>query len=267
MHTLVKCCLLGAVFFTAKAMASDPFLEFDSEKYGVLVTRERNVKDYEGVNVLKGEDPSKLRVLVTTGSLVPDANTYAVAEALFDGLKQTYTMAEFRVFGRGAKDNESLANEIRANFDYVFIVGNNHSHDDYEQDETIYGSRASSVRCSTSVINDGVDCRETQSQSVPIGTQKGQGTIFNDIFFVNYGTGRQVSASWDTNFTNPGLAVSSPIGHMDVSMIYGLSAASFCENTAGAQAALARMAGANIVSSRPDRVSFKADPDDIGCGN
>ncbi len=246
-------------------MAADPFLELDKAKYGVSVTRERSVMDYAAVNTLNSQESRGLRILVTTESLTPDADMYAIAESFSDGLKQSYPLTEFKVFGR--TNNEDLAKMIRENYDYAFMIGTNQMARDYERDETVYGSRSSGVNCSRSAFNGDVNCRETGTQSVPIGTRKSQNTIFTDIFFANYGTARQVSASWSGDSFTPGLAISSAIGHLAVVIRYGQSDASWCQNEARAQTTLARMAGSTVVSAKPDKVSFNVDPDDIGCND
>lgn len=265
MKSLIKTCLLATLLASVSAMANDPFLELDKAKRGVSVTRERSVMDYAAINALKSQDPHGLRMLVTTGSLTPDAETYAIAESFFEGLKQSYPLTEFKVYGR--TDNRELAKMVRENYDYAFIVEINQTSNDYDRDETIYGSRSSGVNCTRSAFNSDVSCRETGAQRVPIGTRKGQSTIFTDIIFANYGEAHQVSASWsDTNFNNPGLSISLPIGHVAVVIKYGQSDASWCQDELGAQAALAQLTGSTVVSTRPDKISFNVDPEDIGCG-
>ena len=245
------------------AAASDPFLGLKKREFGVRVSRVRNVKDYAAINILQSETKPNLRVLVTTESLTPDAGAYGVAEAFSEGLKQTFASTEFKVFGN--VDNQELAERIRANFDYVFVIGTNESSSDYEYEDTVYGSRTSSVQCTPSMINDGVECRETGTKRMPIGTRKSTRTIYSDIFFVNYGSARNVSASWRAQGFTPQLSMSSPIGHMAVTIINGSTEASYCENTASAQVKLARMAGATAITSRPDEISFDVKPKDIGC--
>jgi hypothetical protein len=261
MKTASALVLLIGLIISFGVFANNPFDDLDQEEYGVHITMELNVIDYAAVNSLSNTDPTTLRVLITTESLSPDANLYGIAEALAEGIKRKYKMAEFRVFGR--VNNVELAKSIRTNYDLVFVVGSNAASRDYDYDETVYGSRTSGVRCSKSSFNDSVECRESGSESMPIGTRKSQRTIFTDTFFVNYGD--KACASWNADFTIPGLTVCSPIGHMAVTMRYGQSDASWCANSDSAQATLARMTGDNVVSSRPERISVTTSPDEIGC--
>lgn len=263
MKVISVICVLGAALLTSDVLAGDLFKKLNREKYGVAVRRSLNVHDYAGVSELLGKDPKTLRVLVTTEALTPDGDLYGIAEALSEGLKQTFKAADFKVFGR--VNNSDLAKRIEANYDVVFIVGTNALSRNYEYDETVYGSRTSDVRCSKSPFTSDIDCRETGRSRAPVGTRSSERTIFTDIFFVNYGA--KACAAWDAEVVVPQLAVCSPIGHMAVTMIYGQTDASWCGNNAKAQAKLARLTGGAIVSTRPEQYRITVDPDDIGCND
>lgn len=263
MKLLLKICCAMATLVTLNALAADPFLELDRVKYGVSVTRERSVMDYAATSELGNQDSRLLRILVTTQNLTPDAETYAIAASFSEGLKQSYPLVQFKIFGR--VDNQELAKMIREEYDYAFIIRNIHRSSDYERDETVYGSRSSGVNCSRSVLNGDVNCRETGSQSVPIGTRQVQSTIFTDKFFADYGSARQVGATWLGDSFIPALTVVSAIGRVGVTIRYAQSDTFWCDDEVKAQTLLAQLAGMTAISSRPDKVSFNVDPDDIGC--
>ncbi|QDA56449.1 hypothetical protein FHQ07_03545 [Thermomonas aquatica] len=252
--------LLFALVTSPNATATDPFLSIKKREFGVLVTRTRNVKDYAGVNALQNAPSADLRVLVTTEQLAPDATEYGVAEGFFEGLKQEYAQAEFKVFGK--VDNSDLAKHIRENYDYVFLIGTNQWSRDYERDETVYGSRTSDVKCTKSLLGDGVDCKETGARRIPVGTRTTSGTVGTDLFFVNYARAQQVVAAFQGENYTPKISISNAVGHISVAMISSLGE---CENTNNALATLARMAGTTAISSRPDETKLTARPKDIGC--
>lgn len=264
MKTILLFLLSCSTLAIAKdAMAGDQFLELKKREFGVGVSRERDIKDYAEINKLQNETKSNLRVLVTTEYMTPNASAYSAAEAFHEGLKQTFPLAEFKAFGN--VDNREQAAQIRANYDYVFLIGTNESSNDYEHEETVYGSRTSSVQCTPSLTGNGTECRETGSKRIPIGSRTSTITIHRDIFFVNYGSARNIAPSWNAENMTPGLDMGSPIGHMTVQIINGTTEASYCQNTASAQVQLARMAGATVITSRPDRISLNVRPNDIGC--
>lgn len=259
--------LSGVAEAWKKKVVEDPLIELDKEDYGVSLTRSRALYDYQAAEILKNADPSMTRILVTTTDMMPDGRLYSVAEAISESLKAKFPLTEFRVIGR--TDLDEFVQMIRENYDYMFVVGTNFESDQYDSEQTVYSSRSTGVRCTPAIFGGGVNCNESSSASVPIGTRPVKRSIATDIFYVHYGSAKDATKAFSTvvktQISKWGVSNSRDIGNTSISLRYGTSDASWCESTVGAQTFLARMVGGNLVSTKPDEFSITVAPDEIGC--
>lgn len=250
-----------------KKVVEDPLIELDEEDYGVNLTRSRTLYDYQAAQKLKDADPALTRILVTTIDKMPDGQIYPVVEAISESLKAKFPLTEFRVIGRA--DLDEFVQIIRENYDYMFVVGTNSESRKYESEQTVYSSRSTGVRCTPAIYGGGVNCNESSSASVPVGSRNVKRSIFTDIFYVTYGPAKDATKAYSTDVETKVskwvVSNSRDIGNTSVSLVYGTSDASWCESTVGAQTSLARMVGGNLVSTKPDEFSITVAPDEIGC--
>lgn len=265
MKPMLKFCAISAFLWATSASGKDALSDLKTSGYGVSVTREVNVHDYAGLDQLKNRDRATVRVLVTTETLSPDAETYAIAEALYDGLKTRYPRAEFRVGGNA--DNEVFAKSVHEGFDYVGVVGTNTLSKDYKYDETIYGSTSDGVKCTPSSFDKSVSCKETGSTPVPVGSRASTRSIYTDIFFITFAAATELRPAWEGGTYKPKVSIDKRMSHMFVVMRYGDSEASFCENSSSAQALLARLVATDVTLSRPNKIEFHAKPKKLGCAD
>lgn len=259
--------LSGTAEARKKKVVEDPLIELDKEDYGVSLTRRRALYDYQAAEILKNAGPAVTRILVTTGDSMPDGQLYPVAEAISESLKARFPLTEFHVIGR--TDLDEFVQMIRENYDYMFVVGTNFESRKYDSQQTVYSSRSTGVRCTPATYGGGVNCNESSSASVPIGSRPVKRSIFTDIFYVTYGSAKDATKAFstdvETQMSKWVVSNSREIGNTSISLRYGTSDASWCESTVGAQTSLARMSGWNLVSTRPDEFSITVAPDEIGC--
>lgn len=253
------------LFASIGVQASDPLLEIDTSKRGVLVSRERSLMDYAEVARFNSRTDAP-KILVTTRVLAPDARSFAAAESFSEGLSKLYPTVDFKVFGR--VNGRELAARIREAYDYVFLVNANSSSTDYEYDETVYSSRGSAISCSRSLLNSDVNCRETSTVDVPIGSRRSERSIFVDAFSISYGLADGLGSGAignDEQGYKPSLHVNAPVGHIAVRILHGESQASSCENEGQAQVNLARMTGLAGLPNKPDKVELTVAAGELGC--
>ena len=275
MRTVAAACILGATLLllsgTSNARKSkagtDPLLELDKEDYGVSLVRNRTLYDYSSAQDLKNADPSSTRIFVTTRDRMPDGTAYPIAEAVSKALKATFPLTEFRVAGRTNMDE--FVQSVREHYDYVFVIGTYSKSRDYDSEQTTYSSRSTGVRCKPDLYGDGVSCNESSSISIPTGSRTVKGTIFTDLFNAEYGPAesfnKALSTDVETKASNWIFSNSSAIGNTSITLRYGTSDASWCDNIVAAQTRIAGMTGVNLVSVRPDEFSIDVEPDEIGC--
>lgn len=251
-----------------KRVVEDPILELDEEDYGVHLTRDRTVYDYQAADVLKNADPASTRILVTTGSLTPSGDIYPIAEAISETLKSKFPLTDFKVVGRA--DLDGFLKMVHENYDYIFVVGTNFDSHKYNSERTVYSQRSTGVRCIPTAYNGGVNCTESSTASVPIGTRSVERSVYSDIFYVTYGVAKEATKgfSTETEEIKDGhwvVSIFSSIGNTSINLIYSTADDDFCKSTVGAQTYLARLIGGNVVSTKPDKFSRTVAPSDIGC--
>ena len=198
---------------------------------------------------------------------MPDGTAYPIAEAVSKALKATFPLTEFRVAGRTNMDE--FVQSVREHYDYVFVIGTYSKSRDYDSEQTTYSSRSTGVRCKPDLYGDGVSCNESSSISIPTGSRTVKGTIFTDLFNAEYGPAESfneaLSTDVETKASNWIFSNSSAIGNTSITLRYGTSDASWCDNIVAAQTRIAGMTGVNLVSVRPDEFSIDVEPDEIGC--
>lgn len=275
MKMLASACLLAASLLSVSGLsdarrkaADDPILELDEEDYGVHLTRERALYDYQAAQELKDADPTSTRILVSTGDLMPSGDVYPIAKAVSEALKAKFPLTDFKVVGRS--NLEDFVKMVNENYDYVFVVGTNFDTHKYSSERTVYSQRSTGVRCTPTPYNGGVNCTESTSASTPVGTRTVERSIATDIFYVTYGSGAAAALVTKTQELKDGhwalsVATDRSIGNTAIDLTYGTDDESWCQNATGAQTFLAKMIGGNLVATEPDKFSRTVAPSDIGC--
>lgn len=251
----------------SKGAPGDPLLELRESRNGVKLTRRRYLYDYQSAETLSKADPSTTRIVVTTSERMPDGQLYPVAEAVAESLRSRFPLTELRITGR--TDLDGFLEMIRQNYDYMFVIGTNFDSHQYDSEQTIYSSRSTGVRCTPTLYGGGVNCNESSSTSVPVGSRPVKRSIFTDILSVTYGPAARATKAYSTDLETQiskwVVANSDDIGNTAVSFRYGTSDASWCDNRLGAQTFLAKMIGGNVVATKPDEFSITVAPKRIGC--
>lgn len=246
---------------TASVMADDGLRSLASKGYGVSVTREKSIKDYAAMERFKSQPTESIRILVTTEDLSPIAEDYQIAKAFHSALIKQYPKAEFKVGGK--VDNREFAAAIKQQYDYLVLIGTNSETTDYQGTETTYGTKSDEVKCTGSMSDGSVTCKEQGAAVVPIGTRPTTRSIYTDLFYVRFAEAAQVTPAWTTPDYKPQITVNDQLTHTYVRIKYGDS--QYCANSLAAQALLARFTANEVQLSEPDKVSFNATPKKLKC--
>lgn len=147
------------VFLCQQASASDALYDLEKRRGDITVLYERTIQNFASLADLDAKAKEELNVVVSTSSRSPSAIEYEAAKAYAEAVKTTFPRARFTIGEEGVTAS-----------DYYMIVEASRGHDLHTDQAVVYSSRSTSVRCGSS-FGDTVECRESGSRSVPVGTR------------------------------------------------------------------------------------------------